>query len=294
MGETIHQVGDIEICAQVHGPDDGEPLLLVMGLGAQLVSWDERFVDGLADRGYRVVRFDNRDVGHSTHLHDHPVDVMEVFARAATGEPLDVPYTLSEMAADAAGLLDVLDIDSAHVVGASMGGMIVQTMAIEQAHKVRSVTSIMSTTGDRDVGQPAPEASAALLRPPPATLDEAIAAAHEADAIWGSPEYRDPVAVEERARREWNRVRNPAGVARQIAAIAASGSRTEGLRSVEMPFSVIHGLDDTLVTPSGGRRTAEAVAHATLVEIEGMGHNLPMPVWPQVIEVILKTTAPTA
>lgn len=291
MGETIYEVGDIDICAEVRGPDDGPPLLLVMGLGAQMVSWDDRFVDGLVDRGYRVVRFDNRDVGRSTHFTDHPIDIMDVFARTAAGETPEVPYTLSEMAADAAGLLDVLGIDAAHIVGASMGGMIVQTMAIEQAHKVLSVTSIMSTTGDRDVGQPAPEASAALLRPPPKTIEEAVAAAREADAIWGSPGFRDDVAVEERAMREWNRVRNPAGVARQIAAISASGSRTEGLGSVTVPFTVIHGLDDKLVTPSGGRRTAEAIPHATLAEIDGMGHNLPRPLWPQIFDLIDKTTS---
>ncbi len=289
MGETIHHVNGIDICAEVRGPGDGTPLLLVMGLGAQLTSWDVGFVDALVERGYRVVRFDNRDVGRSSHI-DADVDVMAVMAAAGAGQPVDAPYTLSDMAADAAGLLDVLGIGAAHVVGASMGGMIVQTMAIEQPQAVLSVTSIMSTTGDPDVGQATPEAMGRLLAPPPTTEAEAVEAAKAAEATWGSPAYRDPDAAAARAAREWNRVRNPAGVGRQLVAIAASGSRTEALRSVTVPFTVIHGTADTLVTPTGGRRTADAVPDATLIEFEGMGHNLPRPLWPQIIDAIVETT----
>lgn len=289
MGETVHQVNDIEICAEVLGPDDGTPLLLVMGLGAQLISWEDGFVEALVDRGYRVVRFDNRDVGHSTHV-DAEVAVLTAMTAASTGQPVDAPYTLSDLAADAAGLLEVLGIGSAHVVGASMGGMIAQAMAIEQPQAVRSVTSIMSTTGDRDVGQPTAEASARLLTAPPTTEAEAVETAQVAEATWGSPGYRDPEAAAQRARREWNRVRDPGGIARQLVAITASGSRTEALGSVTVPFTVIHGSDDTLVTPSGGRRTAEAVPHATHLEIEGMGHNLPRPLWPRIIDAFEATT----
>lgn len=290
MGETIHQVNGIDICAEVRGPDDGVPLLLVMGLGAQLTSWDEGFVDALVDRGYRVARFDNRDVGRSTHFHDVGVDLLGAMQAVAAGEPVDAAYTLSDMAADAAGLLDVLGMSPAHVVGASMGGMIVQTMAIEQPQAVRSVTSIMSTTGDRDVGQPTPEAAAVLLGPPPTTESEAIGAARRAEATWGSPGYRDPEGASARAVREWNRVRDPAGVGRQLVAIHASRSRTEALGQVTVPFTVIHGTDDTLVTPSGGVRTAEAVPHAVHVEIEGMGHNLPRALWARIIDEIDATT----
>ncbi len=289
MGETIHHVNGIEICAEVRGPDHGVPLLLVMGLGAQLVSWDAGFVDALVERGYRVARFDNRDVGRSTHV-DHDIDVMAALRAAAAGEPVDAPYTLSDMAADAAGLLDVLGMSPAHVVGASMGGMIVQAMAIEQPQAVRSVVSIMSTTGDRDVGQPTREANQLLLAPPPTTEDEAVERAQQSEALWGSPAHRDPEAAAERARRECKRVRNPAGVGRQLVAINTSGSRTEGLGRVTVPFTVIHGTADTLVTPSGGRRTAEAVPGATLVEIEGMGHNLPRPLWPRLVDLIEDTT----
>ena len=289
MGETIHQVNGIEICADDAGPRDGVPVLLVMGLGGQLVSWAQGFVDGLVGRGCRVVRFDNRDTGRSTHLDDVRIDLMDAMARIAAGEPVEVPYTLAEMAADAAGLLEVLGIGSAHVVGVSMGGMIVQTMAIEQPQAVRSVTSIMSTTGDADVGQPTAEAMAALLGPPPTTEDEAVRAALAAERIWGSPGYLEPDATEARARREWNRVRDPAGVVRQLAAIAMSPSRTEALGRVDVPFTVIHGTDDNLVTPSGGRRTAEAVPHAKLIEIDGMGHNLPRGLWSEIHDHIEAT-----
>jgi pimeloyl-ACP methyl ester carboxylesterase len=286
MGETIHRVNGIELCAEVRGESDGVPLLLVMGLGAQLVSWEEAFVDRLVDRGYRVARFDNRDVGRSTHFDDHDIDVMATLRAAANGEAVEAPYTLSDMAADAAGLLEALDMSPAHVVGASMGGMIVQAMAIEQPQAVRSVVSIMSTTGDRDVGQPTPEASQLLFAPPPQTEDEAVERAKLAEQTWGSPAHRDPEAAAERARREWNRVRDPAGVGRQIVAINVSGSRTEALGRVTVPFTVIHGTADTLVTPSGGQRTAEAVPHAVHVEIDGMGHNLPRALWPRLMDEI--------
>jgi pimeloyl-ACP methyl ester carboxylesterase len=286
MGEAIHRVNGIDLCAEVRGPSDGTPLLLVMGLGAQLTSWEDDFVDRLVDRGYRVARFDNRDAGRSTHFDDHDIDVMASLRAAAAGEHVDAPYTLSDMAADAAGLLEELGMSPAHVVGASMGGMIVQTMAIEQPQAVRSVVSIMSTTGDRDVGQPTPEASKLLFAPPPATEDEAAERAKEAEQVWGSPAHRDPEAAADRARREWNRVRNPAGVGRQLVAINVSGSRTEALGAVRVPVTVIHGEADALVTPSGGQRTAEAVPHAVHVEIEGMGHNMPRALWPRIMDEI--------
>ena len=293
MGETIHQVNGIELCAEVSGPEDGTPLLLVMGLGAQLVSWEDDFVTRLVDRNYRVARFDNRDVGRSTHFDHADIDVMATLQALAKGDQVDVPYTLSDMAADAAALLEELGMAPAHVVGASMGGMIVQAMAIEHPQVVRSVVSIMSTTGDRDVGQPTAEASQLLFSPPPTTEDEAVERARAAESTWGSPAHRDPDAAAERALREWNRVRNPAGVGRQIVAINASGSRTEALRRVQVPFTVIHGSADTLVTPSGGQRTAEAVPHAVHVELEGMGHNLPRELWPRIMDEIDSTVVRT-
>ncbi len=294
MGETTLHVNGLDLCAEVRGLDDGEPLLLVMGLGAQKVSWDIGFVEALVARGYRVGWFDNRDVGLSTHLDDQPVDLGELLTAVMSGDTPEVPYLLADMAADAAGLVDALGMGSAHVVGVSMGGMIVQQMAIDNPDKVRSVVSIMSTTGDSDVGQPSTEASAALLREPGTTVDDAVQAALDAEQIWGSPAYLDPEATEARARREWARMQYPAGMARQIAAIFASPSRTAALGSVTMPFGVIHGLADTLVTPSGGARTAEAVPQATHLEIEGMGHNLPKGLWPTIIDAIAETTSAPA
>ncbi len=290
MGESILKVNGLELCAEVRGPEDGEPLLLVMGLGAQKVSWDIGFVEALVDRGYRVAWFDNRDVGLSTKLDDQPVDLGALMAAVMSGETPEVPYLLADMAADAAGLLDALGMAPAHIVGVSMGGMIVQQMAIDHPDKIRSVVSIMSTTGDTDVGQPTSEASTALLRVAGATVEDAVQSAIEAEQVWGSPAYLDPAAAEARARREWARMQYPQGQARQIAAIFASPSRTEALGKVTMPFTVIHGLADTLVTPTGGARTAAAVPHATHIEIGGMGHNLPKALWPTLIDAIEKTT----
>ena len=194
MGETIHHVNGIAICAAIHGHDDGLPLLLVNGLGGQLVSWDPDMIAAFVDRGFRVVTFDNRDTGRSTHF-DEEVDFFAVLGEVADGDVPEAPYTLSDMAADAAGLLDALEIDAAHVLGISMGGMIVQTMAIEHAAKVRSVTSIMSTTGDPDVGQPTDEAIVHLLAPAATTEDEAVAEALLGEEVWGSPSYPDPEGI---------------------------------------------------------------------------------------------------
>lgn len=290
MGEQLYDVGDLQICVEVRGDDAAVPLLLVMGLGAQLISWDDGFADALVERGFRVIRFDNRDVGRSTWLDDRPVDLGAVFASIGAGETPDVPYLLSDMAADAVGVLDALGVDAAHIVGASMGGMIVQTMAIEHPDRVLSVTSIMSTTGDPDVGQPTADALAVLVGEAPTTEEEAVASALAADRVFGSPDYRDDDAVEARARREFARARNPQGFARQLAAILASPSRTEALGSVTAPVTVIHGAADTLVTPSGGARTAEAVPGAIHIEIDGMGHNLPRALWPEIIDAITTNT----
>lgn len=287
MGETIHDANGITICAQVDGPDDGVPLLLIEGLGTQIVSWDQRLVDALCDRGYLVVRLDNRDAGRSTHFDGSVVDLVAILTDPDAPPP---PYLLSDMAADCVGLLDSLELPAAHVVGVSLGGMIGHTLAIEHGDRILSVTSIMSSTGDPDVGQPTPAALDHLLAPAATSEDEAVASALRGTEVWGSPEYPEPEAIAARARREWNRVQYPEGTARQLAAMLASGSRTAALRELTIPFGVIHGLADTLIAPSGGRRTAEAVPGATLIEIEGMGHNLPAPVWPQIIETIVATT----
>ncbi len=278
----------IEIWYEELGDADGEPLLLVMGLGAQAIAWDDGFCQALVDRGFRVVRFDNRDVGLSSKVDAERFDLMETMAKVMAGEDVAVPYTLSDMAADAAGLLDHLGIDAAHVVGASMGGMIAQTIAIEHPTRVKSLTSIMSMTGNPEVGQPTPEALAVLLKPAASTRDEAIANSVEASRTISGPVWFDEDVARAKAERSYDRCFNPAGIGRQLLAIRASGDRTEALGRLDVPTVVIHGTVDPLVTPSGGEATAAAIPGAELVLIDDMGHDLPPTIWPQVVEPIVK------
>jgi pimeloyl-ACP methyl ester carboxylesterase len=277
----------IELEYDAFGSPTDPTLLLVMGFTAQMITWDEGFCRGLADRGRFVVRFDNRDCGLSTKLDGREVDPMAVMSAYLAGEPLPpVPYTLSDMAADAIGLLDHLGVDRAHVVGQSMGGMIVQTMAIEHPDRLLSVTSIMSTIGDPAYGEPAPDALEVLLAPPPADRAEAIE--RSADyAVWGSKKYFDLERARRLAAESHDRSYYPEGASRQMAAMLASGDRTALLAGVTVPMLVIHGLDDTLITPSGGRRTAELVPGAHLLELADMGHDLPEPLWPLITGAII-------
>jgi pimeloyl-ACP methyl ester carboxylesterase len=282
----------IEIAYETHGDPDAEPLLLVMGLGAQLIAWPIELVEALVDRGFFVVRYDNRDVGLSTKIESPgDQDFLTSFMAAAQGEPLDVPYLLTDMAADGMGVLDHLGIDAAHVVGASMGGMIAQTMAIEHPTRVRTLTSIMSTTGEPEVGQPTPEAMQRLIAPLPGTREEAIARSVETSRVICSPVHFDEVLITKRAEEAYDRCYNPAGLARQLLGIMASGSRAEGLAQLALPTLVIHGTVDPLVTVSGGHRTAELVPGAELLELEDMGHDLPLAVVPQIVDAITKLTA---
>jgi pimeloyl-ACP methyl ester carboxylesterase len=243
-----------------------------MGLGAQMTLWDPELCQAIADRGYYVIRFDNRDVGLSTWFDDvGTVDLNDVVSGA-----VGAPYSLADMASDAAGLLDALGIESAHIVGASMGGMIAQTFAINYPTKTRTLTSIMSTTGDPSVGQPSPEALEALLSPLPSSREEAI----ESDVLFwkviGSPGYPfDEASIRERAASSYDRSFHPAGLVRQLAAIITQPDRTQSLRSLDVPTLVIHGADDPLVDPSGGHATADAVPNATLKIVPGMGHDFP-------------------
>ena len=285
-GEQMVNANGIELCYETFGDPGGEPLLLVMGLGAQMITWPVELCDALVDRGFFVIRFDNRDVGRSTKLDDVGGDFMASFLAAAQGEPIEVPYRLTDMAADAAGLLDALGIESAHVVGASMGGMIAQTIAIEHPARVRTLTSIMSTTGEPEVGQPTPEAMQMLLRPAPTTRDEAIEASLASWKVIGGAAHFDEERVRTQAAAAFDRCFNPAGTARQLLAIVASGSRADGLRAVAVPTLVVHGDEDPLVTPSGGHRTAELVPGAELLMVETMGHDLPLAVLPQIVDAI--------
>ncbi|HMK10862.1 MAG TPA: alpha/beta hydrolase [Acidimicrobiales bacterium] len=277
----------IEIEYDTIGDPHDEPLLLVMGFTAQMIAWEEKFCRAIADKGHFVIRYDNRDCGLSSHLDGVAVDMAAIFtARTGGGELPAVPYTLSEMASDGMAVLDALEIDQAHVVGASMGGMIVQTMAIEHPHRLRTVTSIMSMTGEPEYGQASPDAMAALMRPPPAGRSEAIDASVVASKIFSSPRYFDETRTRERAAASYDRAFYPEGAMRQMAAIVASGDRADGLREVSLPFLVMHGRADTLIGLSGGERTAELVKGANLVVLNDMGHDLPEPLWPFIVDTI--------
>lgn len=277
----------IEIEYETFGPERGEPLVLIMGLGAQMILWREDFCHMLAERGYRVIRFDNRDVGRSTWL-DHLglPNVMGLMAAAASGQPVDAPYKLSDMAADTAGLLDALGIESAHIVGASMGGMIAQAFAIQYPERTLSLTSIMSTTGDPTLPPPRPEALSVLLAPQPTSREEAIERGVFIFRTIGSPKYFDESEIRELAARSFDRGINPAGVMRQLAAILASGNRTEALRKVQQPALVIHGRIDPLVPFPAGEATARALPRARLLAFDDMAHDMPRPLWPDMVAAI--------
>lgn len=281
----------IELEWEAFGDAGAEPLLLVMGLGAQMILWDERFCELLAGRGFRVVRFDNRDVGGSTWL--DPLGVPKPFEAAAAvarGETPDVPYTLPDMADDAAGLLDALGIEAAHVVGASMGGMIVQALAIRHPERVRSLVSIMSTTGHPSLPGATPEAMQVLTTPAPPERDANIARAVEAQRVVGSPGFPfEEERIRERAARAFDRGFHPEGMARQFAAILGSPHRRDALREVRVPALVVHGDADPLVRPEAGRDTAEAIPGAELDVIEGMGHDLPEAIWDRLADGIART-----
>ena len=276
VDEKASKVGPagIDIAYQRLGSPDAPLVLLIMGIAAQSIHWPDAFCHALVEGGLQVIRFDNRDSGLSTHLADAPPPDLRA---ALAGDLSSVSYTLSDMAADAVGLLDALGFEKAHVVGASMGGFIAQTMAIEHPNRVRSLTSMMSTTGNPSVGQCSPEVLREVFGGPPAsTRDEVIQQRLRALRAVGSPGYpTDEEDVATAAGRAYDRSHDPIGVARQAVATVASGDRTERLRHLEVPTLVIHGLADRMCDVSGGRATAEAIPHAELVLIEGMGHNLP-------------------
>jgi pimeloyl-ACP methyl ester carboxylesterase len=264
----------IDIAYQRLGNPDAPVVLLIMGLAAQSIHWPDAFCHALVEGGLQVIRFDNRDAGLSTHMTDAPAPNLPA---TLAGDLSSVSYTLSDMAGDALGLLDVLGFEKAHVVGASMGGHIAQTMAIEHPDRVRSLTSMMSTTGNMQVGQPSPEVLREVFSGPPATTrDEVIQRMLRAFRAVGSPGYpADEKEAAARTARAYDRGYDPIGVARQAIASVASGDRTERLRHLEVPTLVIHGLADRMCDVSGGRATAEAIPGAELVLMEGMGHDLP-------------------
>lgn len=267
--------------------DASHPTLLwIMGFGAQLTAWNEDFMKLFVDQGFHVVRFDNRDCGLSYKHDGIMVDTDKVVMAAMMGdEAPEVPYTLSHMAADAVGVLDHLGIEKAHIIGASMGGMIAQTFALEYPHRTQSLVSIMSVTGDLAYGTPTEDALAALVAAPPPDRAGYIESA-KSWSIWGSKKYFDLNEARERAGREYDRSFYPEGTHRQMAAIYASGDRSEALTTLNTPTLVIHGTDDTLLTPSGGDRTAELIPGSVLLKVKDMGHDMPQPLWPLFVDAI--------
>jgi pimeloyl-ACP methyl ester carboxylesterase len=284
----LAKANGIEICYDIFGSADGEPLLLIMGLSAQMVLWDDEFCQQLATRGFRVIRFDNRDIGQSTKMTGGKrITAMDILKLRFFGILPSATYTLRDMANDTTGLMDALGIRSAHIVGASMGGAIAQVIAIHSPERVRSLTSIMSTTGNLKLPQPKREAMTLLMAPPPKTKDEYIALFARNWKILRQGSFpQDEAKDRDRAERCYARGLNPAGVGRQFRAILASGARNKALAGVKVPSLVIHGTADPLVRPEAGRDTANAIPGAKLVMVEGMGHALPIPMWPQVIGAI--------
>ncbi len=283
----------IELEYDNFGSPKGRPLVLVMGLGGQLLMWDEAFCESLAERGHYVVRFDNRDVGLSTKFDAAGIpNVIELMQQSAAGKTPAVPYTLDDMADDTAGLLDALGLDSVHLCGASMGGMIAQTVAIRHGRRLRSLTSIMSSTGNPSVPPAKPEAMAVLMTPPPTDRAGSLDAAVRTWRTIGSPGFPfDEAKIRARAGRLYDRSFHPQGTARQMAAILAHGSRVERLRSVSTPTLVIHGAADPLVPLEGGQDTARSILGAELLVIEGMGHDLPEGAFPTLVGAISEHTA---
>ncbi|MCX3059218.1 alpha/beta fold hydrolase [Streptomyces beihaiensis] len=284
---------EVSIAYEAFGDPGDPPVLLVMGFGAQMIAWEDDFCRALADRGRYVIRYDNRDCGLSTKFHDHPLDMGRLIEALGAGDASAalamVPYGLRDMADDGLGLLTALGVERAHVVGASMGGMIAQNMAINRPERVLTLTSMMSSTGESEYGRATPEAQAALFGPKPSDRAGYIAAA-ERSMAWASKRYGDPAALREYAARSYDRAYYPDGVGRQLGAIVLDGSRADALRKLQVPTLVIHGLDDTLIEPSGGRRTAELVPGAELLLLPDMGHDRPREIWPDLVDAIVRHT----
>jgi pimeloyl-ACP methyl ester carboxylesterase len=288
-GEQTATVGELELCYETFGSATEPPLLLVMGLASQMLLWDDQFCEQLAARGFRVIRFDNRDIGRSSHLRGTPTPSRwQLLRRSARG----AAYTLDDMAADSVGLLDHLQIGAAHVVGASMGGMIAQLVAINHPDRVLSLVSIMSTTGNPRVGRPQPKMMMRLMRKAQRERQAYIEDHIDTYRAIGSPAYDfEEDYKRERAARLFDRGVYPAGSARQLGAVVSAPDRTESLGSVRVPTTVIHGDADPLVDVSGGRATAEAIPGSRLVIVPGMGHDLPRALWPEIVDAIVENTS---
>jgi pimeloyl-ACP methyl ester carboxylesterase len=291
---AVFTPGGLWLECETFGSRDDRPVLLVMGFGAQLVAWPRGFCETLAARGRFVVAFDNRDCGLSSKLDGQGADLATIMAAASSGDLGEAQrlaaYTLSDMADDGLAVLTALGIDRAHIVGSSMGGMIAQTIAIEHPKRVITLTSMMSSTGESDYGQSTPEALAALLTPAPPERAGYIDAA-ASSVIWRSNRYPEIPVAREIAAESHDRCYYPQGIQRQLAAMIVSGSRAAGLKALKIPTLVIHGLDDTLIAPSGGERTASLIPGAQLLMLADMGHDRPEPLWPEICDAIVEHTS---
>jgi pimeloyl-ACP methyl ester carboxylesterase len=275
----------LELEYDITGDAGAPPLVLVMGFAQQLIAWDPRFCALIAEKGFRVVRFDNRDVGLSTKLSRHGTPE---FMRVMMGDRSAAPYAIEDMADDVAGLLTALDLPAAHIVGASMGGFVVQETAIRHPDRVLSVASIMSTTGNRSVAQSKPQALAMLIMPPPTDRAGMLERAARLWKVIGSPGFPfDEARILERAGAAWDRNHDADGVARQAAAVFTQRDRTADLAKVRAPTAVVHGAEDPLVTLSGGEATAKAIPGARLTVIPGMGHDLPEGAWDAIVDAVV-------
>jgi len=279
----------VTICFETRGDPRDPTLLLVMGFTSQLVAWEEGFLAELTGWGFHVVVYDNRDTGLSTHFDGVPANLGEVMRARRDhrdGRPF-APYTLSDMAADGIAVLDALGVERAHVAGISMGGMIVQTIALEHRDRVLSLASIMSHTGEPAYGRSTDEANAALMTPPPEDRDAFVDYTVAQWRLWSSRYHWDEGVVRARAARSYDRAFYPEGAGRQLAAIMASGDRAHALTHLRIPTVVVHGRQDALIQQSGGERTAELVPDSRLLILDGMGHDLPAPLWPAIVDAVV-------
>ncbi len=292
MSEQFCDVGrGITLCYESFGEDEAPPVLMIMGLSTQMIAWNEALCEQIVARGFRVIRFDNRDIGRSTQMSFPPPSLRQLITRRFHPEQ----YRLTDMAHDTVGLMDALGIESANLVGASMGGMIAQTVAIEHPQRARSLVSVMSNTGSRRTGQPAPSVYKQFLRRPAKGREAGIKQAMDLFRVIGSSgELRDETELRELIERSFDRGSNPAGSGRQLAAILASGSRSHQLRQLDLPTTVVHGTADRLIRPSGGRATAAAIQGAKLILIDDMGHDLPRAIWPRLVDAIADTAGRAA
>lgn len=279
------ELGEVRLEYERLGDPADPTILAIMGLGAQRIVWPPELLGALAEEGFQVVSFDNRDVGLSSKMEQRPGSVADILRRYA-GEDTAVPYTLGDMAKDAVELLDLLGVDRAHVMGASMGAMIAQHLAFSHPERVRTLVSIMSTTGAPDVGQATPAAQEVLLAPAPRSREAYLRQRVEAARVIGSREHVDEERIRRAAEAAYDRAYYPYGVVRQLLAILADGDRTERLGAIEAPTLVIHGAQDALIDVSGGEATAAAIPGARLLVLDEMGHDLPLPLLPQLVAAV--------